>query len=264
MVWIGTLVTAVLIAAVTLLRWGCRWGSTSAERRRKMTGDEYLAEGPTAHVEMTRAVSIKATPDRVWPWIAQLGRGAGWYSIDWLDNGGKVSAKHLVSWIPELRRGDATAIGYLRHIETGRALAWWVEGVSFAGAKARLVCSYLVESEEEGCRLISRISADATGLTAPLALLLFRAVDSIMASRQLTGIRSRVELLHKDRGAPRDSENGDRDQYQLYEVLYAAGDSAGVAGKEHAIRWRQAAIADGILREERSIPIDDDLYPLSD
>jgi len=264
MVWIGSIVTAVLVVAGILLWWGSRWGSTSAERRRKMAGDEYLAEGPTTHVEMTRAVSIKDTPERVWPWIAQLGRGAGWYSIDWLDNGGKVSAKHLVSWIPEPRLGDATAIGYLRHIETGRALAWWVEGVSFAGAKARLVCSYLVESEEEGCRLISRMSADATGLTAPLALFLFRAVDSIMASRQLTGIRSRVELLQKNRGAPRDSENRDRDQYQLYEVLYAAGDSGGVAGREHAIRWRQAAIADGIIREEESIPVDNARYTLSD
>lgn len=264
MVWIGTLVTAVLIAAVTLLRWGCRWGSSPVERRRKMPGDHYLADGPTAHVAMTRAISIDATPEQVWPWLAQLGRGAGWYSFDWLDNGRRASAWHLVSWIPEPMLGDATAMGYLRHLQSGRALAWWVGGVSFAGARARLVCSYVVESAGQGTRLISRMSADATGLTAPLALLVFRVVDSIMASRQLVGIRRRVELLETERGNPRDSETGVRDQYQLFEVLYAAGDSAGVAGKEHAKRWRLAAIADGILRGGNAIPGVNDISEPSD
>ena len=148
--------------------------------------------------------------------------------------------------------GDATAIGYLRHVDTGRALAWWVDGVSFAGARSRLVTSYLVESEGHGSRLISRMSADATGLMAPVALLVFRVVDSIMASRQLIGIRKRVELFEKDRENPADPETGDRSQYQFYEVLYASGDSAGVVGKEHGARWREAAIADGILQSGKS------------
>jgi len=46
---------------------------------------------------------------------------------------------------------------------------------------------------------------------------------------------------------PVESETGARDQFQLYEILYAAGESAGVAGKEQGARWRQAAIEDGVL-----------------
>ena len=45
----------------------------------------------------------------------------------------------------------------------------------------------------------------------------------------------------------RESETGARDQYQHYEVRFAGGEGAGVAGKEGAARSREAAIRDGIL-----------------
>jgi hypothetical protein len=194
----------------------------------------------------TRAITIAAPPERVWPWLAQLGRGAGWYSIDWLDNGRRTSAWHLVSWIPDPRPGDATAIGYLRHIDQGSSLAWWVDGVRFLGARACLVSSYVVRAEGAGTRLVSRMSASTSGPTALVATWVFQLIDSIMATRQLIGIRQRVEYreLH---GQRRDPETGARDQYQLYEIIYADGSSGGAAGKEHAARWRQSAIEDGVL-----------------
>lgn len=201
---------------------------------------------------MTRAVSIDAPPQRVWPWIEQLGRGAGWYSVDWLDNGRKVSAWHIVSWIPEPRLGDATAIGYLRHIDTGRSLTWWLDGGSFLGSHARLVTCFSLHTEKKGTRLISRISADATGLSASLVLLAFRAIDSIMACRQLIGLRRRIEYCEQRRAGVKDPETGDRDQYQLYEIFFADGNRAGVAGKESGARWRQAAIRDGVVQAHNS------------
>lgn len=248
MMWIAVLLALCLVCGIALLRWGERWGSTVEERAREMPGDQYLAGGLPVRVAMTRAISIAAPPDCVWPWIAQLGRGAGWYSIDWLDNGGKVSAWHIVSWIPEPQLGDATAIGYLRHIDAGRALAWWVDGVPFLGSRARLVASFELEPEGQGTRLMSRMSADAVGPSARLAMLVFRVVDSIMARRQLLGIRNRVEYCQAAHANPRDLETGARDQYQLYQVLYATGESAGVAGKEDGARWRQSAIDDGIIQ----------------
>ncbi|MGB5661430.1 MAG: hypothetical protein WBO54_18310, partial [Thermoanaerobaculia bacterium] len=78
-----------------------------------MPGDSYLEDGAQRRVAMTRAVTINASPEIVWPWLAQMGRGAGWYSVDWLDNGRKATARHIVSWIPPAELGDATAIGYL-------------------------------------------------------------------------------------------------------------------------------------------------------
>ena len=100
----------------------------------------------------------------------------------------------------------------------------------------------------QGTRLISRMSAGAVGLTAPIVLLVFRFVDSIMAIRQLLGIRYRVEVGEERRAISRASETGVVDQYQLYEVIYAGGKSAGLEGREHAARWRESAIEDGILK----------------
>jgi len=243
------IVAGVLIASAAPLHWGMRWGATADERARVLSGDDYLTNGRRARVAMTRAISIDAPPDVAWPWIAQLGRGAGWYSIDWIDNGRRKSARHIVSWIPEPRVGDATAIGYLRAVERGRCMVWWANGVRFAGARARLVVHYGLASEAGGTRLIARMSADATGITAWPALLIFAIMDSIMARAHLLGIRARVE---RRSATAADSETGARDQYQLYEVLYADGGGAGVVGKEQTARWRQAAIDDGVLPALRS------------
>ena len=183
----------------------------------------------------------------VWPWIAQLGRGAGWYSVDRLDNGRKSSARHIVSWIPEPRLGDATAIGYLRHVNPGRSLAWWLDGGRFLGARPRMVTCFFIVAKGQGTRLISRISAEAIGPTAHLALLAFRVIDSIMARRQLIGLRERVDCSAEGYARVKDPETGARDQYQLYEILYANGDRAGVAGEEEGAKWRQSALRDGVL-----------------
>ena len=49
-----------------------------------LPGDELV---PHADLTATRAVSVRASADRVWPWIAQLGQGrGGFYSYDFLEN----------------------------------------------------------------------------------------------------------------------------------------------------------------------------------
>ncbi len=248
-------VAALMLGIVFLFKvvtsWGNRWGATAAECARPMTGDAYLGSGPAARVAMTRAISISRPPENVWPWLAQLGRGAGYYSIDRLDNGGKTSARHLVSWIPEPQLGDATAIGYLRYIKPGRELVWWLGGLKVLGSRFRMVNDLLVMPADRGSRLVIRISADASGPLARLALGIFQVIDTIMARCQLLGIKERVESYGPrtvDSGHP---ENGSVDQYQLYEVIYASGKGAGVPGHEKASYWRQMAIEDKILSNTR-------------
>ena len=237
------------VSCIAFVRRGMRWGATPEECAMQMTGDAYLDAGPAVRTAMTRAISIAAPPEIVWPWLAQLGRGAGWYSIDRLDNGGKISARHIVSWIPAPQPGDATAIGYLRHIEAGRELAWWANGVRFFGATARLVTGIRLQPQGNGSRLVIRMSADAAGFTARLAIWIFQFIDTIMARRQLLGIKERVEQYGARTADPDRPETGARDQYQLYEIIYASGESAGVRGKELATHWRQAAIEDGVVDE---------------
>ena len=37
-------------------------------------------------VEWTRGVTVHAAPERVWPWLVQMGYGrGGWYTPEWVD-----------------------------------------------------------------------------------------------------------------------------------------------------------------------------------
>jgi hypothetical protein len=243
----GILVVAFVAFAAVVIRSGVCWGSTPEERAAPMPGDGYFTDRRPAYVAMTRGISIMAPPAVVWMWLAQLGRGAGWYSYDAIDNAGLRSARHIVSWIPPPELGDASPIGYLRHIDPGHELTWWVPGTRFVGATSRLATDIRLTPRGSGSRLVIRMSADAAGAMAQPALWVFRFIDSIMAIRQLTGIAKRAEVHGARRSNPKQPETGRRDQYQLYETIYASGEHAGRPGKEAARQWRHAAIEAGLV-----------------
>jgi hypothetical protein len=74
----------VVAAAAVLRRRQLRWGATHAEIIEPLAGDEVVAE---ADLTATRAITIQAGVDDVWPWIVQLGQGrGGFYSYDSLEN----------------------------------------------------------------------------------------------------------------------------------------------------------------------------------
>ncbi len=237
----------VVISIALYVRSAVRWGSTAEERAASMPGDCYLEGGPARRLRMTRAISISASIEQVWPWLAQMGRGAGWYSVELLDNGRKLSADHIVSWIGPPELGDAAAVGYVRNLEPKRALTWWMGGEHWLGATLRMVVDIALQSEARGTRLVIRVSGDAAGGTAWLVGSMFQFIDSVMAIAQLRGIKSRAERFGTRTEDPDRPETGERDQYQLFEVIYASGERAGVSGEEKAPRWRSHAIADGVL-----------------
>jgi hypothetical protein len=113
-----------------------------------------------------------------------------------------------------------------------------------------MVTDIAVTPEGEGSRLVIRVSADAAGAMAVPGMAVFRIIDSMMAIRQLCGTRKRVERYGARTENPEEPETGARDQYQLYEVVYASGESAGVPGKEQAARWRETAREDGVIEGE--------------
>jgi hypothetical protein len=74
--------------------WQMNWGATDDEVARPLPGDE-LVNRP--HWNATRAVTVAATPEQIWPWLLQLGWGrAGWYGYDWVDNRGRPSAWEIL------------------------------------------------------------------------------------------------------------------------------------------------------------------------
>ena len=77
------------VAAVTVLyalrRLGRRSGVSAGEAADALPGDAIVAN---AMWQSTRAITIAASPERVWPWIVQMGfpsHRAGWYTPHWLD-----------------------------------------------------------------------------------------------------------------------------------------------------------------------------------
>lgn len=74
----------VVAAAAVLRRRQLRWGATGTEITTPLAGDELVAE---PDLTATRAITIHAGVDDVWPWIVQLGQGrGGFYSYDDLEN----------------------------------------------------------------------------------------------------------------------------------------------------------------------------------
>jgi hypothetical protein len=74
------------------------------ERNRSLPGDELVGD---AKVRWDHAITIRARPADIWPWLVQMGcRRAGWYSYDGLDNGGVRSAERIVPELQHVRVGD--------------------------------------------------------------------------------------------------------------------------------------------------------------
>lgn len=80
------------------------WGATHDEISRAYPGDELIPD--PAHCS-TMATTLPAPPERVWPWLVQMGYDrAGWYSWDKLDHGGKPSACRIVPEWQDLHEGE--------------------------------------------------------------------------------------------------------------------------------------------------------------
>jgi hypothetical protein len=66
-----------------LQRLGRTYGSTEAERKAPLPGDE-LCRHP--HYVTDHGITIDAPPAAVWPWLVQMGWGRGqWYTARWVD-----------------------------------------------------------------------------------------------------------------------------------------------------------------------------------
>ena len=209
-------------AAGRLRSWQLTWGASAHEAAAQLPGDGFV---PSADLVATRAISIAAPPEQVWPWIAQLGQQrGGFYSYDRLENlvGCRIhSADEVVEAWQDVHVGDALHLHpevalEVARVEPGRALV--VRGaVPVAGALSRTVATdlnaapaappaappptppydfswaFVLRPEQGGTRLLVRerygyLRPSAAALVEPVALVSF-----VMTQRMLRGIRDRVE-----------------------------------------------------------------------
>ncbi len=86
--------------------WHLRWGASATDIARRWPGDELV---PNVRSRAVRAVIIDAPPERVWPWIMQVGRDrGGFYSYTWLENliGADIHNVYELMGLPDRQRGD--------------------------------------------------------------------------------------------------------------------------------------------------------------
>jgi hypothetical protein len=165
-----------------------RWGATDEEVDRAMPGDELLEDAGT----ITRAISIDARPELIWPWLMQIGFGrAGWYSYDWIDNDGRSSADRIVPELQNLRVGDRVLMApemgpTVRMIDPNRHL--------LCAGDRDTWCLGLYPVDDRRTRLVSRWRERWPRTPATIFWLLISEPGSfIMERKMLLGIKARAE-----------------------------------------------------------------------
>ena len=173
------------------------WGASGDEVRRACPGDRAVRD---PHTVSTRAVSIRARPEQIWPWLAQLGAGrGGLYSYDWLDRlfgyTGAASSDDILPQFQDLDVGDVIPLGSGPSwpvIVADRNQALVVEPV--AGAVSWAWTLSVLDASTT--RLISRVRVRLGH--KPLLLACAPAVDLpwfLMERKMLRGIKRRAERL---------------------------------------------------------------------
>jgi hypothetical protein len=184
--------------------WHRRWGATDDEVARPMPLDERVIE-PTA--VSTRAIAIDAPPEKVWPWLVQMGDKprAGYYSYTLIEKIQGLDVENAGRIMPEyqtLEVGQAIDKGgsmVVLAIEPGKHLVLgpkepppWLESTwAFA----------LFPDGEDRTRLVTRVRArySLMGMlgalpwyTWPFWLLIDPGVF-VMEHKMLTEIKKRAE-----------------------------------------------------------------------
>ncbi len=163
-----------------------------------MPGDELV---PEPSFNATRATTINAPAEAVWPWTAQLGFGrAGWYSYDLFDNAGRPSAERILpeyqqpkigDWIPMASKVNETTAFKITALEPNRWMLWekphstWTwKLIPLEGGRTRLIS-----------RLKERYEWRASPANALLTLILFEFGDFPMMRKLLLRVKRRAEQL---------------------------------------------------------------------
>ncbi len=187
-----------IFATAPLYRhWHMRWGATDEEVHGPMPGDIAVLSAP---FNATRAITIAAPPENVWPWIVQLGYGrAGWYTYDLLDNAGYRSSDCILQefqhpkigdWVPMASKVNETTAFRVKAFETNRWLLWEKPDSTWAWK--------LTPAGNRHTRLVTRLKAMyrwEAPASAVVTVVLMEFGDFAMTRRLLRGIRSRAERI---------------------------------------------------------------------
>jgi len=184
-----------------------RWGATDEEVRGSLPGDQL--DNPHGYRPIsTRAITINAPPEEVWPWLVQMGSGrAGFYTHEWIERllsityaDGHSATRIHPEW-QELHVGDRVPYSQFNTVDVmmvdrPRCLIageWLVLEPLAGGSKTRLIARTSGGWLEPLARKVPVIGR----LLWPIAALIERGPGELlhhyMESGMLLGIKARVE-----------------------------------------------------------------------
>jgi hypothetical protein len=191
--WIIAIIALLILYFAWLREWQMTWGATEEEVSRYMAGDELLED---SDLNATRAVEIEAPPEKVWPWLVQMGwKKAGLYSFGRLDNGGMPSAEHIIPEHQNLKVGDSILPSLkVIEMEPNKSMLWVFQ--KRAGPWQGATWSWgLYKTDSGHTRLVARLRQHYTFDSLP-EIINWAVVDPMeifMMRTTLLGIKRRVE-----------------------------------------------------------------------
>jgi hypothetical protein len=171
-----------------------RWGASAEEVSRSMPGDMN-------GMRWTRAITIAATPEQIWPWLVQWGQGrGGWYSYDWLENVFGFDIHTANQILPEFQNpavGDpiCMAPGFCPNVSVVEPYQWF--GWLASDPQGKPMYSFIFgifPVDGAHSRLVVRESFSLAGMP-PAAVTAIEIPDVVMEQKSLDTVKRRVEGL---------------------------------------------------------------------
>jgi hypothetical protein len=187
--WSAIIFAVMVVLFVLAYRpWALRWGATDEEVKRAMVGDHFVAN-PTFNA--TRAVTIKARPSDIWPWIVQIGyKKAGFYSYDILDNDGIPSAERIIPEYQDLKVGDLIPLTKSSYVKVAALEPNEHLLLTFENETKATWAWGLYKKDAQHTRLITRLRVTHENIATRF---LWDAFEIVMMRKCLLGIKRRAE-----------------------------------------------------------------------
>lgn len=200
---LGALTIAANLIVSPLSRvWYATWGATTAETERPLPGDALV---PNPRLVTTRAITIHAPANQIWPWLLQLGQGrGGLYTFQHLENLARCQMENVNEIRPELQSlavGDPIRLGpdgypfYTVHeIRAGETLILRT-GAGEASDTLGTWVFHLEPHDTATTRLIvrSRLVYPPKGANTVIWRAITDPIYFVMERRMMIGIRDRAE-----------------------------------------------------------------------
>jgi len=192
-------------------RWQSRWGANDEELDLPLPGDD-IVKSPSG--TSTRAITIYAPPEDIWPWLVQMGKGrGGLYSYDWLDIAfgylSEPSSRRVLPEFQDLQPGDVIPIGkdgrteddfYVHIVEPNRALVIGANDPEFRNRVSWAMVLVPIGSNET--RLIVRVSIRLDeGIKGAAMSAVMEPASFIMLRKQMLTLKRLAEQLRAEQAA---------------------------------------------------------------